>query len=226
MRMNSFGQVLLMKAVMVGCLLLCVGCTTPIVPLPAANVDPDGHTSVVVGRIQISHNGARLPPGHMFYKFLNSPAKIDVRFSIYNGIQSLAPLRSEYGGEWSITVPWEEGGSYAVTLPPGTYYIYQLGYHGFFRYPYYVQTYAKAKRDPPNDSYVFKFNVLPGRTNYLGTLLVDFKDDPEYPGWYFGISHGVTDESEDMRKEIAQKYPKWADVFETHLFETVGIRWR
>jgi hypothetical protein len=127
-----------------------VGCATIKNSIDTSARPGDTAIAVVVGRVQVSHNGMELRKGATM-----------IHVSPFVDAANVA--KNPYvAGEFAIKVPLDRGGHFAVNLPPGKYYIVEFVFpHTTPRLPGF-RTYMPILGNTVYRSSVLTFDVEPG----------------------------------------------------------------
>jgi hypothetical protein len=192
-------------ALALGAAWLVVACAASAPKVPESGAAQLGaNQGVIVGRIAVEKDGNAVTTD--MYKNLLKP-EVAVHLSPFEGIEKLA--RNEWKpGKWFIRTRTAQGGYFSTTLPAGKYYIVEFIFIDITREMLALRTYDSNSSAKIMRPLVVAFEVLPGKTTYVGTLV--HKIDTFGIEWAsnVGWSMNIVDESTDVTQWFRAQHPR------------------
>jgi hypothetical protein len=172
----------------------------------AANLT--ANQGVVFGRMAVVKDGHALTTD--LYRNLLKP-EVAVHLSPFESMEKLA--RNEWlPGKWFFRAHLLKGGYFSTTLPAGKYYFVEFMFIDVTREMLALRTYDSNSAAQIFRPAVVTFEVLPGKTTYIGTIVHKIDEAGRGAGW----SMDITDESADATQWFKTQHPR-SDAIESEL---------
>jgi hypothetical protein len=177
------------------------GCATEL-PAPNPGFELNDQKSVVFGRAQFILNGHLLALDDATEKY---QAQIITHVGSFAGLQALE--RNPWSpGKWAFRAITNKGGYFAITLPPGRYYIVEFSYLKLGPLVG-LRTYMPILDIKPIKPFVTTFTVVPGQATYIGTMRHIMNDTTTDATRLITWELEIVDETPELTTWVRKEYP-------------------
>lgn len=179
----------------------------------------DANQGVIVGRIAVEKDGKPITAD--IYKNLLKP-EVVAHLNPFEGIEKLA--RNEWKpGKWYFRTKTAQGGHFSMTLPAGKYYFVEFIFIDITREMLALRTYDSNSAASVMRPMVVAFEVMPGKTTYVGTLVHQLRTGGVEMASSVGWSMNIVDESSDVTQWFRTQHPR-AETVDTQLAQMTEVR--
>lgn len=207
--MSSVVTVRMARCTLLVALGAALGACASNLPVLKSESKPDDGHGVVFGRMLASVDGMPITkdptPGGLF----GMSPHVKVFISPFEGVEKLHNVWA--AGKWAVDAQLQEGGYFSTILPVGRYYLVEFQFWDLTSNldMAAVRTYVSGGPSwTTNKPNLLVFEVLPGRSTYLGTLTHVIHSQ----GNRFAWGTKLLDESTEATGWFNTRYPQLADV--------------